>query len=103
MATQQEKQPNFLFVIADQLRFDNLGCYGNRIVKTPNIDALAAKSFVSDAFYVATPICMPNRATLLTGRMPSVHGVRHNGSHPPRRPVDGADHAPHHGFLARAA
>src|SRR5215469_16588634 len=73
------KRPNFLFFIADQLRWDHLGCYGNPIVKTPHVDRLAAESFVSDAFYVASPICMPNRATLMTGRMPSVHGVRHNG------------------------
>lgn len=73
------KRPNFLFFIADQLRWDHLGCYGNKIVKTPHIDALAAQGFTSDAFYVASPICMPNRATLMTGRMPSVHGVRHNG------------------------
>ncbi len=71
--------PNFLFLIADQLRFDHLGCYGNPIVKTPNIDALAASGWASDGCYVASPICMPNRSTLMTGRMPSVHGVRHNG------------------------
>ena len=78
MATGGER-PNFLFFIADQLRWDHLGCYGNEIVKTPSIDALAARGFASDAFHVASPICMPNRATLMTGRMPSVHGVRHNG------------------------
>lgn len=77
--TAKDGRPNFLFFIADQLRFDHLGCYGNRIVKTPNIDALAAKAWACDNFYVASPICMPNRATLLTGRMPSLHGVRHNG------------------------
>ena len=75
----KDARPNFLFFIADQLRFDHLGCYGNRVVKTPNIDALAAKAWVNDSFYVASPICMPNRATLMTGRMPSLHGVRHNG------------------------
>lgn len=79
MSARRGDRPNFLFLIADQLRWDHLGCYGNRIVKTPAIDALAAKGFASDAFYVASPICMPNRATLMTGRMPSVHGVRHNG------------------------
>src|ERR1700689_667376 len=71
--------PNFLFFIADQLRADHLGCYGNPIVRTPQIDALAAQGFAADRFYVASPICMPNRATLMTGRMPSLHGVRHNG------------------------
>jgi arylsulfatase A-like enzyme len=75
----RDKRPNFLFFIADQLRFDHLGCYGNGIVRTPNIDAIAAQGFAADRFYVASPICMPNRATLMTGRMPSLHGVRHNG------------------------
>jgi arylsulfatase A-like enzyme len=73
------KRPNFLFFIADQLRADHLGCYGNGIVRTPTIDRLAAEGFVAERFYVASPICMPNRATLMTGRMPSRHGVRHNG------------------------
>lgn len=75
----QAKRPNFLFIIADQLRADHLGCYGNTVVRTPNIDRLAAEGFVADRFFVASPICMPNRASLLTGRMPSLHGVRHNG------------------------
>lgn len=75
----QTKRPNFLFFIADQLRADHLGCYGNPIVRTPHIDAIAAAGFVADGFHVASPICMPNRASLLTGRMPSLHGVRHNG------------------------
>jgi arylsulfatase A-like enzyme len=73
------ERPNFLLFITDQHRADHLGCYGNRIVRTPNIDALAADGVSFDNFHVASPICMPNRATLMTGRMPSVHGVRHNG------------------------
>lgn len=70
---------NVLLIITDQHRADHLGCYGNTVVRTPNIDALASKGTRFDKFYVATPICMPNRATLMTGRMPSLHGVRHNG------------------------
>ncbi|HMH50625.1 MAG TPA: sulfatase-like hydrolase/transferase [Candidatus Acidoferrum sp.] len=73
------KRPNFLFIITDQQRADHLGAYGNPIVSTPNIDGLARGGFRAEHFYVATPICMPNRATLMTGRMPSLHGVRHNG------------------------
>src|SRR5271170_3458605 len=75
----RDGRPNFLFFIADQLRADHHGCYGNRVVQTPAIDAIAARGFAADRFHVACPICMPNRATLMTGRMPSVHGVRHNG------------------------
>jgi len=72
-------RPNFLLIVTDQQRADHLGCYGNPIVRTPNIDGIAARGWRSEAFYVASAICMPNRATLMTGRMPSVHGVRHNG------------------------
>lgn len=73
------KRPNFLFFITDQHRADYLGCAGHPIVKTPNIDAIAAKGVRFDNFYVATPVCMPNRASLLTGRYPSAHGLRYNG------------------------
>ena len=72
-------RPNFLLIITDQHRADHLGCYGNRLVRTPNIDAIAARGARFDNFYVATPICMPNRATLMTGRMPTLHGARQNG------------------------
>ena len=74
-----DKRPNFVFIITDQHRADHLGCYGNSVVQTPNIDKLAAAGTRFDRFYVATPICMPNRATLMTGRMPSLHGARQNG------------------------
>jgi len=73
------KRPNFLFIMTDQHRADHLGCYGNPIVRTPSIDSLARRGARFDRFYVANPICMPNRASIMTGRMPSIHGVRHNG------------------------
>ncbi|MFK7995552.1 MAG: sulfatase [Granulosicoccus sp.] len=74
-----KKKPNFLFIITDQHRADHLGCYGNPIVRTPNIDSLATSGRRWDRFFVANPICMPNRASIMTGRMCSVHGARHNG------------------------
>jgi arylsulfatase A-like enzyme len=72
-------RPNFLFFITDQHRADYLGCYGHPVLKTPSIDSIAARGVRFTRFYVATPVCMPNRATLMTGRMPSVHGARSNG------------------------
>lgn len=72
-------RPNFLFIITDQHRADYLGCYGHPVLKTPNIDALAERGVRFSRCHVNTPICMPNRASLMTGRMPSAHGVRHNG------------------------
>lgn len=74
------QRPNFLFFITDQHRADYLGCCGHPVLKTPNIDTIAARGTRFTRFYVATPVCMPNRATLMTGRMPSLHGVRSNGS-----------------------
>src|SRR5258708_29510029 len=73
-------RPNFLLFITDQHRVDYLGCYGHPVLKTPNIDSIAKRGTRFERFYVATPVCMPNRSTLMTGRMPSVHGVRINGS-----------------------
>lgn len=71
--------PNILLFMTDQHRADHLGCYGNGQIRTPNIDRIAQRGVVFDRFYVSSPICMPNRSTLMTGRMPSLHGVRHNG------------------------
>ena len=73
------KKPNFLFFITDQHRADWLGCYGHPVVKTPHIDSIAAKGTRFDNFHTASPVCMPNRASLLTGRYPSLHGLRYNG------------------------
>ena len=73
-------RPNFLFIITDQQRADHLGSSGHPVLKTPHIDSIAARGTRFDRFYVATPVCQPNRSTLMTGRMPSLHGVRSNGT-----------------------
>ncbi|MEM9579429.1 MAG: sulfatase-like hydrolase/transferase [Pseudomonadota bacterium] len=78
------KRPNFILFITDQHRGDWLGCAGHPLVRTPNIDAMAARGTRFRDFHVATPVCMPNRASLLTGRFPSVHGLRSNGALLPR-------------------
>ncbi|MGB7183460.1 MAG: sulfatase-like hydrolase/transferase [Burkholderiaceae bacterium] len=74
------KRPNFLFVITDQQRADYLACTGHPVLNTPNIDRIAEDGSIFDRFYVANPVCMPNRACLMTGRMSSVTGVRQNGN-----------------------
>ena len=73
------QRPNYLLFITDQHRMDHLGCYGHPLLRTPNIDAIARDGVAFDHFYVASPVCMPNRASLMTCRMPSSHGVRSNG------------------------
>jgi arylsulfatase A-like enzyme len=80
-----KKPPNFLVIMTDQHRADHLGCAGNGIVKTPHIDRLAAGGRMFKRFYVSTPICMPNRATFFTGRLPSLHGAHCNGAPLDRR------------------
>ena len=78
------RTPNFILFITDQLRADFLGCYGHPVVRTPHIDGLASRGLAFDRFYVSSPVCMPNRAGLMTGRWPSVSGVRANGIPLPR-------------------
>ncbi len=73
------KRPNFILFMTDQHRADYLGCAGHPVLKTPNIDALAASGTQWSRFYVTSPVCMPNRASFMTCRMPASHGVRCNG------------------------
>lgn len=79
MKDDRKLRPNILLILADQLRADHLGCYGNGIVRTPAIDSIASAGTRFQRMHTASPLCMPNRATLFTGRLPSVHGVRRNG------------------------
>lgn len=73
------KKKNVLFIITDAQRVDHLGCYGNPILKTPNIDRLASEGIRFTNYFCTNSICMPNRATLATGLYPNVHGIRSNG------------------------
>lgn len=70
---------NVLVIMADQLRKDSLGCYGNNKTITPNIDRIANMGVRFDRCYCANPICMPNRVSIFTGMYPSNHGVWTNG------------------------
>ncbi len=79
MPESKRSRPNFLLFITDQHRADFLGCYGHPVLRTPHIDSIAARGTAFDKFYVASPVCQPNRSSLMTCRMPSVHGVRSNG------------------------
>src|SRR6188474_2558356 len=67
---------NILFLLADDWRHDTLGCAGNSVVQTPQLDALAADGFRFTRACVTTSICGVSRASLLTGQWMSRHGNR---------------------------
>jgi arylsulfatase len=74
-----ETMKNVLMILTDQQRKDSLGCYGNGVVQTPNIDRLAKSGIRFNRNYVANPICMPNRLSMFTGQNIRNHGLWTNG------------------------
>lgn len=73
-------RPNILIFCVDQMQKRALGCYGNKQVITPNLDALAKDSVVYNRGYCNNPVCMPSRATMFTGKTPRQHGLLTNGN-----------------------
>jgi uncharacterized sulfatase len=75
--TADAAKPNVIFIAVDDLR-DTLGCYGNKAVKTPNIDRLAARGVRFERAYVQYPVCNPSRSSFLTGLRPDQTGITDN-------------------------
>jgi arylsulfatase A-like enzyme len=69
------RRPSVLFLFADQLRGRDLGCMGSPVVRTPWIDRLADEGVLASRAYANSPVCTPNRGTLLTGLFPHGHGA----------------------------
>ena len=72
------RRPNILFIMTDQHRFDCLGANGNTLIRTPNLDRLAARSANLQNAFVQAPVCVPSRVTWFTGRYPHSHRNRVN-------------------------
>ncbi len=73
------KHPNIILIMADDLGYGDLACYGNPIVKTPHLDAMAEQGIKFERFYSAAPVCSPTRGSCLTGRHPYRYSIKWAG------------------------
>lgn len=67
----QQQKPNVIFILTDDMGYTDLGCYGNPYNQTPYIDELASQGMRFSQAYVASPICSPSRAAIMTGKHPA--------------------------------
>lgn len=74
-AAAQQKQPNIIFILADDMGYGDLACYGNPIIDTPNIDTLASEGRRFTHFYAGAAVSTPSRVSLMTGRFPIRYNV----------------------------
>ena len=77
IATYPTDKPNFILIFADDLGYGDLGCYGNTVIRTPNLDRLASEGIRFTNFYAQT-VCGPSRAALMTGCYPLRVARQHN-------------------------
>lgn len=73
-----DKKPNIIFIMADDLGYAELGCYGQRQIRTPNLDAMAAEGMRFTQFYAGSAVCAPSRCCLMTGKHAGHAYVRDN-------------------------
>ncbi len=73
--TQARRPPNIVFFLADDLGYADLGCYGNRVNRTPHLDRMAREGTRFTDFCVSWPACTPSRSAILTGRYPQRNGL----------------------------
>ncbi|MFW5710046.1 MAG: sulfatase [Bacteroidota bacterium] len=78
-----ENKPNFIIFIADDISWDDFGCYGNNQVKTPNIDYLAGNGIKFNNVYLTASSCSPSRNSIMTGRYPHNTGAAELHTQPP--------------------
>lgn len=90
---------NILWLMSDQHSSHALGCYGNQVVRTPNLDRLATQGLCFDRHFCSYPVCVPARCTMLTGLYPHHHGAVGNNTPLPLRTRTVAHHFSHAGYV----
>jgi arylsulfatase A-like enzyme len=85
---QRRRKPNIVFIMADDLGLGDLGCYGQKIIRTPAIDSLAAHGMKFDTAYAGCTVCAPSRSVLMTGMHMGHTSVRSNPGGVPLLPDD---------------
>ena len=73
-----QRPPNVVFVLADDLGYRELGCFGQQKIRTPHLDRLAAQGLKLTRHYAGAPVCAPSRCVLMTGKHPGHAAVRDN-------------------------
>jgi len=75
--SRNSKQPNIIFIFADDLGFGDLGCYGNKKIKTPYLDKMATEGLLFTNFSASSPVCSPSRVGIMTGHFPARHRIHY--------------------------
>jgi N-acetylglucosamine-6-sulfatase len=83
-AADELARPNIVFILVDDLRWDDLGCAGHPFAHTPHIDRLAREGAQFQNAFATTPLCSPSRACILTGQYARAHGIRDNTDRSPQ-------------------
>jgi arylsulfatase A-like enzyme len=81
------RRPNIIFILADDLGYGDLGCYGQAKIKTPNLDRMAAEGMRFTSFYAGSTVCAPSRCALMTG-LHTGHCLIRGNANVPLRPED---------------
>ena len=75
LGLEERRKPNFILVYIDDMGYGDLGCFGSEVNRTPHLDAMAAEGMRLTDFYVASSVCTPSRAALMTGNYPQRVGL----------------------------
>lgn len=79
-AASTSSQPNIVFILVDDIRYDAFGCMGSKVAKTPNIDRIANEGALFKNYFVCIPLCAPSRGAILTGQYPHRNGILDNSN-----------------------